>query len=450
MSDGRSLFGGKVTISGRITAWLIILVASISAMQTGVPPEVSTQLESPDWSIRNAGFESLIALPPSPEVETALILLLLREDPLQAARMRNTNKDPALDGEGYGEYFLALSGTVNQIAENDPARPGVWTALFGFPCVPRWQGTYDERRASCLIDVMEGKESVYPRGQTAEDLGKVLQDERDPKKPHHLSPPEVAALDRIIRRELRDRDDEVRSWACFFVAETGTLKDLPVLQRIAKTDPAARTGEDGKVHYWIREHAPRDINILRARFTRQDWAERRQSLAIKADEKPSPDIDTRRIAFLLREDEEFANARKQGFSAPAYYYDYFEYLNAVVIDVLAIADKNPERTDVWPALFGYPDVLPEWFATHGDRAASYFLAVANGRKSPYDRATAFEVLAETIVYERDASTQHHLEPEEVIALDRRLRSGVKDADQKMREASDALHKWLQGETASPR
>src|ERR1700722_14800369 len=117
MSDRRSLFGGRVTISGRITAWLIILVASISAMQTGVPPEVSTQLESPDWSIRNAGFEALIALPPSPEVETALILLLIREDPLQAARMRNTNKDPALDGEGYGEYFLALSGTVNQIAE---------------------------------------------------------------------------------------------------------------------------------------------------------------------------------------------------------------------------------------------------------------------------------------------------------------------------------------------
>jgi hypothetical protein len=433
------------------------MVATAPLIDAQVPAEISANLESSDWSDRDAGFEALFALPRSAEVETALIRLLIREDPIQTARRKAAAGCEGDGNEGYGNYFSALSETVTGIAEKDPARPDVWTALFGFPCIPRWPATYTEAMASCLLDVIGGAEAIESRGQAMERLGQITKGDLDPKytgikyllpEQGLLHPKELAVIDRSITKGLKDRDPEVRFWASFHVAELGTLKDLPVLQKMARTDPAVRTDFDGKNEYWIRKNEPRNINILRARFTKQDYAERKQRyLAIKPEEKQKPEIEKELIGWLAQEDQEFDRARQQGFDAPAFYYDYFDYVNSLAVDVLNIADRNPGRADVWPALFGYPYVLPQWFAAHGDRAAPYFLAIADGRKAPaYDRTTAFEVLAETVAYERNSSTQHRLTPSELAAIENELRKRTKDADQKIKAAADGLQKRLAGET----
>jgi hypothetical protein len=72
---------------------------------------------------------------------------------------------------------------------------------------------------------------------------------------------------------------------------------------------------------------------------------------------------------------------------------------------------------------------------------------ADGRKAPvWDRNAAFEVLAETIAYERNSSTEHHLTPRELAAIEIELRKRTKDADQKIKAAAGSLQKRLAGET----
>jgi hypothetical protein len=266
----------------------LLTAATAPLIDAQVPQEISAKLESSNWSVRDDAFDALVALPRSADVETALIRLLIREDRIQTARRKAAPGGEDEYGEAYGNYFSALSGAVTGIAEKDPARPDVWSALFGVPCMPRWPATFTEAIASCHLDVIRGKGSIENRGQAMEALGQIAKIELDPKwsgtnseedtRPAkgHLNPQELAVIDRIIRQGLKDRDPEVRFLASFWVAETGTLKDLPVLQRMASTDPAVRTGFDGKNEYWIRKSEPRNINILRARFSKQDYSERKQ------------------------------------------------------------------------------------------------------------------------------------------------------------------------------
>jgi len=108
--------------------------------------------------------------------------------------------------------------------------------------------------------------------------------------------------------------------------------------------------------------------------------------------------------------------------------DYERYVSALLNSVMEIADREPQRSDVWRALldtrgYGAPSKLSLWFAKHGDKTANYFLGAArSGAAGVSFQETAITVLAEMIAFERSPATKHTLASSDVQLLEETIRS----------------------------
>jgi len=95
--------------------------------------------------------------------------------------------------------------------------------------------------------------------------------ERKPATNHHLAARDVDNLEAILRAGLKDRSVLVRQEAVMALARIGTGDDLPVLERVAATDPGISKGIDAKYpgHYPVRYAAGLAIERLARRLQQQ-------------------------------------------------------------------------------------------------------------------------------------------------------------------------------------
>jgi len=172
-----------------------------------------------------------------------------------------------------------------------------------------------------------------------------------------------------------------------------------------------------------------------------NWVDRMEAYhLLAADRSRSAQANSELVALLLQEDEIVRSAFLGGEGASAKYGEsYSEYTAYLAGTVIEIADQEPERADVWPALLKAP-YDPEsrggrWRASHGDKTANFLLASARADDRYFRRADALMMLAEIVSYERDPSTKHRLTGADVETLDRTVRSGLDDPDEGVRYAA---------------
>lgn len=174
-----------------------------------------------------------------------------------------------------------------------------------------------------------------------------------------------------------------------------------------------------------------------------DWREREQGYrAIAAEKNRSPEEDTALVALLAKEiSVPFPPQNPQGDAL--YPWDPL-YVGALETTVMEIADRNPERADVWPTLLlaenynGFSAKMP-LFAKHADKTAPYFLAAARGEILTPPGSDPLGGLAKIVAWERDPTKEHHLTEAEVLVLEKTIRDKLSDPDEDVRmDAVQAL------------
>jgi hypothetical protein len=172
-----------------------------------------------------------------------------------------------------------------------------------------------------------------------------------------------------------------------------------------------------------------------------DWRERAVAYRSLADkENRAPDENSALVALLLREKAPAVSAAAAP-SGPDDSSDndhdpdpnLAEYMDSLVRTVMEIADQEPGRSDVWPALLSVASydgssVMMPWFVKHSDKVAPYFLAAANGSIPGLPRGGALIGLAKIASNERDPLTAHLLSQSEVERLDKTIRENLNSAD----------------------
>jgi hypothetical protein len=121
---------------------------------------------------------------------------------------------------------------------------------------------------------------------------------------------------------------------------------------------------------------------------------------------------------------------------------YGAYVAELGKRVQAIAEKEPDRLDVWPALVREPynpgSTFTTWLAKYGDKVTPLLLAQANDRLYR-ETSAVFDALAQIVRYESLPSTIHKLRPADVAKVEETIRSALNDPKPTVRSnAVDAL------------
>lgn len=171
-----------------------------------------------------------------------------------------------------------------------------------------------------------------------------------------------------------------------------------------------------------------------AKLQSAHWQEREVAYKSLAQEKTrSPDEDTALVALLLKENA-FRRQPEGAHPDPDDIDDgeFVQYTSSLSGTVQEIAEKNPERPDVWPALlgsaYGAPSDLTKFFAAHADKTASFFLAAANGNLPGPSMPDVLVALAQIVSYERDPAEHHHLSIADVQLIERTIRDRMYNPD----------------------
>ncbi len=173
---------------------------------------------------------------------------------------------------------------------------------------------------------------------------------------------------------------------------------------------------------------------IAAKLRSENWMERAEAYnALTQQKGRSPEEDRALVALLLKENA-FRQTPAGAHPDPDDIDDgpFVEYVSSLEGTVQEIAQRNPGRADVWPALlgsgYGAPSELTRFFAAHADKTAPYFLAAAEGKVSGANKPDIFVALAQIMSYERDPATSHHLSTADVQFIERTIRQGLEDAD----------------------
>jgi len=159
-----------------------------------------------------------------------------------------------------------------------------------------------------------------------------------------------------------------------------------------------------------------------------DWTERSAAYRrLASDPNPSVYEESALVALLAYES---ASLRQSIVGHRDYKGEgYSEYIARLLDSVVKIADKEPGRADVWPALItcdhSGDSAFGRWVAAHADKAVPFIKACAREAEELF-KGQALTSLAQVVAYERDPSTAHHLDSAEVDSLEATVRSGLHD------------------------
>jgi hypothetical protein len=227
-----------------------------------------SNLNSDDMQTRMTAYMKIKGDPEAlkrPNVRVALVDLLDRENQLIART--NSVVGPSVDekyGEGYAVYVLDLLDTVVNIAD--------WHNVDQLCVIAR--GPYDSRSSLTTRLATEGGAALIPcllrmtggdKDDRASSFSILLQ---ITTVTEDLSPALREQINRSITAILHDSDPDVRLLAVSAAGKFGTAQIIPLLDEIARTDPASRI-VNGTRRFDVREYALKAIRSIHERAKTQ-------------------------------------------------------------------------------------------------------------------------------------------------------------------------------------
>jgi len=255
---------------------VVMLVAFGTTARTQTSLDITRELRSENWNDRTKAYRALNAQRLTPEIESAFIALLDKEDSPGSRPVADPKIENAAGYEGpldYFDYVASLQETIMQILERDPERNDGWLALFrsayGAPSdLTAWFAKHADRTMNYFLSTAQGKTtdtSIPQRARAVRVLGQIARYENDPATNHHLQQNARRSVDSVIRFLLADPNETIRGTAVLTLSEIGGEEDLAILDRVAATDSYF----DPDRGYEIRMDARLATEIIRKRLATQ-------------------------------------------------------------------------------------------------------------------------------------------------------------------------------------
>lgn len=187
------------------------------------------RLRSDDGGDRDAAFYQLRSDPAAmrnPQVQSALLDLLDREN------QESTAGKHAGEGEGYGEYYSDLLGSVESFANwGDPRPVCILVRAGATPDGPTAAETAARMKIAipCLLKMSKGVDRVT----AVPILVKALAKTKD-----NLDSGNIQTVEEVISLALHDSDEGVRLFTVDALGSFGEPDMIPALKEVARNDPS--------------------------------------------------------------------------------------------------------------------------------------------------------------------------------------------------------------------
>jgi hypothetical protein len=214
-------------------------------------------LKSPDWGQRASAYGKIKhdqeALKRA-NVKRALLELQDRENHVNRSMSEKY-------GEGYSEYLGELGDTINQLADWHDSQDLCILAQSIYNPESAWATKLAVEGGTsavpCLLK-MAGSDDVWDRYESIPVLEHLA------ALPRVLPPAILQQIQQTVFRGLQDPNVSVRQGTIKSVGEFGKPEMIPVLENLARFDPASRP-DNGKQVFYVREAAARAIKSIRER-----------------------------------------------------------------------------------------------------------------------------------------------------------------------------------------
>ncbi len=229
-------------------------------------PNVLSELRSADVHDRAAAIEVLSSMSAEavPEgISRALADLLVQETQLLESVLRKSNGTVGLSGqygESYSEYYSEVLGSLERLGDKRDQRVLEALAKASYNAdssfAVKVATDYGENILPMVIDLSQS-DLRYRRMQAIEMLGTIV------SNCTALLPSSANRIRTAVLEALSDQANGIRLVAVQVLSRVGTEADIPLLEKIAKTDPDISKMPDGKNRYFIREAALEAITKIR-------------------------------------------------------------------------------------------------------------------------------------------------------------------------------------------
>lgn len=242
--------------------------AAPSPQTNSSTPQLS-DFNAPDWHQRWAAYEKIKdnqEATKRPDVRGALFNLLERENQvIHQTRVNSNGKLGVSDkyGEEYTEYYADLLGTVAKLADWHDRRQVCILAQGSYnpdsPFATQLAAEGGAVVAPCLLKMAQSNEDENDRYESIPVLVHL-------SGITGLSLPDRERIQQAIVAGLHDRSIGVRLTTVRAVGQFGTPQMTPILQEIARSDPASRPINEGKEsRFDVREAAEKAIRSIQER-----------------------------------------------------------------------------------------------------------------------------------------------------------------------------------------
>jgi len=262
-------------MNSKVLIWFSFIVLIIAGIALGIGQpshnqgKLMSQLHSDEWKVRAGAVEGLIRSPEalkSGDVKNSLIDLLDRENQEIVSAYREGQPVSVKYGEAYSAYYSELLGAVAQVADLSDKRVLDVLARGSYnPDSPFAMklASYGEAAVPTLLELARSDFAPHRENALA-ILGEILKRSKNPTSP---MPKDICEeIKQALIKGTGDEEFWVRSQAVRSIGKAGDKDFLPLLERIAQTDPATTpTGEKGKLTTPVREEALKAMSAIKKR-----------------------------------------------------------------------------------------------------------------------------------------------------------------------------------------
>ena len=256
---------------------LIFLLSLVMALvvegRPGLQDEATllVNLRSQEWKDRAVAVAALdrdLGKVNALGLREELLKLLAQENKVTDDLFREGIGTNGRYGEDFAEYYAHLLGVVFRTANQaDPQTLRVLAFSSYNPDSQYARDLADSGGGALLPLAIELLNSdIAPKQWNALGLLGRLYEKR---VNHKFSPGLLQSIKSRIVEATRHVNSSIRMEALRVLGEIGTREDIPLLQRVASSDPYVRRGGDGRPdRYLVRERAQDAIKVIEARFPR--------------------------------------------------------------------------------------------------------------------------------------------------------------------------------------
>lgn len=224
----------------RLALFILILFPWHAFPQDAYIAQQLAALKSSDWQARDVACQRLTAIPrwgADPVIRRALVDTLAHENAVIDASFLKGKGVESEYGEGYSEYVASLQDDVTHFAFEQGEQHAM-DVLVHSPYNP--DSKFAERLGEVGDAVVPSVLDMWRNGdeaERAEGLGVMGQLLRSDRRGPPVSLPNRAILKNALLRGVLDKDVGVRWNAVRSLGFAAGPQDLPLLERIAASDP---------------------------------------------------------------------------------------------------------------------------------------------------------------------------------------------------------------------